>query len=244
MSDNHFSSWSLLAAFLLLSAGSVTAHAAQTLLATCTGEGADFLLTEVSEADAAIVYDLPAPPGDNAVLVVNKDGSDAHWSTDSRKAIDKECGGEGKDEIGLFQPIQPRDGTWSIKITDKQLHGCSGLIARAVNKGMSDAMGGEGTHPLSFDKPFHPRPLLDKADREIHWVQTGLNRWRAVMAQSHNDSDAMKITVTLDAIVRSTGHITENETFHFEMSPQMARMLGGGSSNCHATAVAELNWVK
>lgn len=243
MSNHHFiSAWHLPAALLLLLMVPAAAHAQKTMLATCTGQGASFLLTQLSESDAALVFGLSAPPAGNAVLVVSKDGSEARWSTDSRANIDRECGGDGSDEITLFQPIQPRDGTWSIKMSNNQLHGCSGMMGSAIKKSMNSVMGKKNSDTLRFDDPFHPRPLLAKSDKEIRWAQTGLNSWHAVLTQQ-GGSDAMAITVTVDAEVHSPVRITEKLTFKIKMSPDLARIMGG-SGDCRATAMGELDWVK
>lgn len=225
---------------LVASVVPVTAHAAKTMLATCTGAGADFLLTDVTPDDAAVVYDLPAAPGADAVLVVDKDSGKARWSTESRAVIDKECGGDGDDEIALFSPIQPQDGLWKIKMTDSSTQGCTGMLGSAAKAGVKRAMGREGTEQMEFRQPFHPQPLMKHA-KDIHWAQTGLNTWRALMAQS-GDSSAMRITVTLNAEVVSPTRIKETQWQDFELSGKLAGLMGG-SGACRVTAIAELTRV-
>lgn len=225
----------------LLLAAPLAAHAGKTMLATCTGQGADFLLTEITDEDAAIVYDLPPPQGSDAVLVVDADGGKAHWSNKSRKAIDKECGGDGDDEIALFSPIQPRNGDWNIELAKHTMDGCSAMIAKRAKAAVSQMTGDNTSHQLNFREPFHPQPLMAKA-RNMHWIQTGLNTWRAVMAQS-GDSSSMSFTVTLNAEVVSPTHIIETQLQHIKMSPALARVMGG-SGNCRSTAVFNLHWLK
>ena len=231
----------MLFAALALLAAPLAAHAGKTMLATCTGQGAEFLLTEITDEDASLVYGLSPPPGDEAVLVVSADGGKAHWSSKSRKAIDKECGGDGKDEIALFSPIQPRNGEWGIELMKHTMDGCSPMIAKRAKAAVSQMAGDNKSHQLSFREPFHPQPLLVKA-KNIHWIQTGLNTWRAVMAQS-GDSSSMSFNVTLNAEVVSPTRIVETQLQHITMEPTIARMMGG-SADCRATAVFNLHWVK
>lgn len=225
----------------LLLTAPLAAQASKTMLATCTGQGAEFLLTEITDEDASIIYGLSAPQGDGAILVVDADGDNARWSNQSRKDIDKKCGGDGNDEIALFSPIQPRNGEWSIELTKHTMDGCSPMIAKRAMAAVSQVTGGNSNHQLSFSEPFHPQPLLAKA-KNIRWVQTGLNSWRAIMAQS-GDSSSMSFDVSLNAKVVSTTRIVETQLQHITMAPTIARMMGG-SEDCRSTAVFDLHWVK
>lgn len=238
----HSGSAAIMLAAVILFTLPTAAHAAKALVATCTGQGADFVLTELSELDAAIVAGLPQPSGDNAVLVIDEDGGNAHWSTQTRTAIDKECGGSGDVEIALFQPIQPRDGLWTISLSDHHMQGCSGMLAGAVKSGASSMLGSSDSRQLDFREPFHPHPLLAKAE-DIHWEQTGLNTWHAVMAREKAEGKSMVITVTVDAEVMSPTHIVETQLFRIEMPPALAKIMGG-SGDCRSTVHAQLNWVK
>lgn len=223
-------------------AASTAASAEDTLVAQCGGSnGANFFLSEVTPAEASIVYELPPAPGDGAVLVIK--GSDAHWSTDTRSAIDKACGGDGSDEISLFTPIQPRDGTWSIAITDHRMVGCSPMIAGAAKKAVTNALGDAKTHQLSFQQPFHPEPLMAKAEKDFAWVQTGADTWQSQIMQKGGDSGAMTMDVMLVAEVVSPTQIDETSTFTIRMSPQLQKIMGG-TGNCRSIADYTLTWVK
>ncbi|HET6632954.1 MAG TPA: hypothetical protein VFG73_09650 [Rhodanobacteraceae bacterium] len=225
----------LLGVGLIAVVAATSVHAEGTMVAQCGRSGADFVLSDVTPADASMVYGLPAAPGDDAVLVVDELGG-AHWSTDSRSAIDTECGGDGSNEINLFTPIQPRDGTWRMEMVNHRTLGCSSRIAGAAKAAVARKVGQDTTHVFDFQQPFHPHPLMDAT-----WMQTGTNRWQSQIV--HQGSEAMTMDVAVRAKVISPSQINETSTFTIRMSPQLARIMGG-SGNCRSIANFKLTWVK
>lgn len=225
----------------LMLAAPDTAAAADTLLATCKGDGADFHLADVSEEDASIVYGLSSAPGEDAVLVVDSDGGNAHWSTASRSDIDRDCGGDGDDEITLFEPVQPRDGLWRSRLTDHRMSGCPSMLATRVKAMLPDIMEKEGAEQRTFDKPFHPRGLMHDSER-VHWVQVGPDRWRGVLAMENSSKAGMSMSVEVTLHVVSPTRMDGANTVTIDMPPRLAMMMGGGSGHCQSIARARMTW--
>lgn len=148
----------------------------------------------------------------------------------------------GSASIGVTvkeeEPIQPRDGLWSIEMTDIQMEGCSPKISGGIETALSEMMGKENTENLEFEEPFHPTPLMKHA-KPLNWTQTGLNAWETVVADVN--TKAMKQKVLLQAEVISPTLIKEVGKHDIIMSDQMAKLIGG-SPHCRATGYYELTW--
>ncbi len=228
-----------LAGVLLLA--SAAASAADTIVARCGSDGATFHLSDVSEEDASLVYNLPAAPTKDAVLVIDsKDGS-ARWSTTSRRNIDRDCGGDGNDEIVLFELVQPRDGLWRTRLTDHSMSGCPAMLASRLKAMLPGVTKEEGTAQRTFDKPFHPRGLMHDGEH-MDWMQVGPDRWRGVVKMKKNSQAGMSMDVVAAVNVISPTRMSGTSTVTLTMPPQMAAMLGGGAGPCKSIASAEMTW--
>lgn len=135
--------------------------------------------------------------------------------------------------------IQPRDGTWSMKLTNHETQGCSPRIAKAAKSGLAKLAGENNEHEITFAKPFHPEPLM-KHDSELKWEHTGSNRWATEIAQQ--GSEAMSMRMVLDVEVISPTRINEIGTYHIDLSPMFVKMMGG-SAHCRSIGHYELTWL-
>lgn len=130
------------------------------------------------------------------------------------------------------EPIQPRDGSWSISLTDSDIQDCPPKIAAGVKASMTNMMGKKNRENLNFKTPFHPDPLMKHA-KTLSWKQTGTNTWKTVVAEK--GSKGISIKVVLEAEVVSPTLIKEVLDQHITMSGPIAKLMGG-SGACHATS--------
>lgn len=157
-----------------------------------------------------------------------------HVSGEDVRAGSASIGITVKDE----EPIQPRDGLWSITLNDIEMTGCAPKIADGVRTALSQQMAAGNTESLEFEEPFHPQPLM-KHDASLVWKQTGLNSWQTVVADVQKSG--MQQKVVLDAEVMSPTRIEEVGNHDIVMPDSMAKLLGG-SAHCRATGYYELTW--
>lgn len=142
---------------------------------------------------------------------------------------------EEEDEGGA---IQPKDGTWAIKLISHEMEGCSPKIASGVKATLTKTIGKQSHENLEFPKPFHPEPLMKHA-KKLAWEQTGKNTWKTVV--SDQSGTGMTQKVVLDAEVVSPTLIKEVLNHTIVMSGPLAKILGG-SGHCLATGKYELTW--
>lgn len=96
-------------------------------------------------------------------------------------------------------PIQPRDGTWTITLTGNDVGGCGSTLAPALRAAMSNMMGTTNTQALSFMSPFHPEPLMKYAE-PLTWEQTGANTWRTVLSGQGNQVISISAILTVKVV--------------------------------------------
>lgn len=129
-------------------------------------------------------------------------------------------------------PIQPRDGAWTITLTDSDMQNCPPKIATAVESAMTNMMGKKTRENITFKTPFHPEPLMKHA-KSLSWSQTGTNTWKTVVADKGGSGISMK--VVLKAEVVSPTLIEEVLDQHIIMSGPVAKIMGA-SGPCLATS--------
>lgn len=132
--------------------------------------------------------------------------------------------------------IQPRDGAWTITMTDNDTQNCPPKIAAGVKAAMTNMMGKKTRKNLAFKTPFHPEPLMKHAT-SLSWTQTGTNTWKTVVAE--RDSNGMSMKVVLDAEVMSPSLIKEVLNQKITMSGPVAKIMGA-SGPCLATSYYDL----
>lgn len=147
---------------------------------------------------------------------------------------------QDKEEEKTTGAIQPRDGTWAIKLTSHHLEGCSPKIAGGVKKAMANLGGKKNQHDLTFAKPFHPEPLMQH-QAGLTWTQTGVNTWKTEIAGTK--SSAMSMRVVLQAEVVSPTRIEEVGTHYIDISPTLVKIMGG-TAHCRAIGNYEVTWLR
>lgn len=145
--------------------------------------------------------------------------------------------GEKIEETGAIQPL---DGTWMVTMKSMDLSSCSPMIAKQLRPALQSQIGDNNRHDLEFDKPFHPRPLMEKGP-SLNWNQTGLNTWHALQAES--GSSSMIFDVNLDIEVMSETHITGLQKQHVR-APAKLKQLLGNRLDCDVSAVFDYRLVE
>ena len=213
------------------------------LVAECNGNGARFYLSDLTRDEAAITAGTPSPSVSDNVLVVGT-GRVPQWSSASRKQIDKDCGGQGQDEIELFPGgLQPRDGSWRTNVQPAQAKGCPAMLASAIaaKNGGSQIM----TRQVTFPKPFDPNKLPRDFNPGHSWKPDGENRWASsIFANKINfGAEGMQATdVRLSMELVSETEIRQSGTVKVNL-PKIAQQTLGVSGDCRVVTNSVSTWV-
>ena len=204
----------LLAAAISSVAATPAASEEKALVAECTGKGARFFLSDLTAEEAAVVAGTELPASSGAILIIGA-GRTPAWSTATRRQIDRDCGGQGQDEIELFPGgLQPRDGTWRTTVKATRMEGCPEMLASAMaaqNTGPQTS-----TRRADFPKPFDPNKLPRDFNPGHSWVSAGDNRWTASIFAQGVDYGAggeqktdvrLSMEVVSETEIRQTGSV-------------------------------------
>lgn len=189
--------------------GSVPAFADKLLVANCkAGAGCTFELTDY-ESDLFETDGQQIGPGDTYVNGVDENGKSIQYvDRKTREEIDREWGGDGYTQIGLFNPhTQPTSGTWKATYGASTGNDCYGIgnIGAFMRKRISPGLAGSGE--LTFGYPFHPSRLFPSS--EMKWVKTGFDTYKGKLDFGSNAMSGMKLYYTVQVL--SPGRI---ETFY------------------------------
>ncbi|MCT8973509.1 hypothetical protein [Microbaculum marinisediminis] len=213
------------------------------IIARCTGNGAFFYLSEFSEdliRDAMSAnYDLGPAPSPGSILVL-REGKAPYWDPRSRADIDRDCGGDGDDDLALFDGIQPRSGLWQARLGETRLEGCPAVMQQLL-PGSTGALPAEWTQPrrLKFKVPFHPdqlpltRSLSADGRSLVIWRNAGDDAWQTeVFPELFGQIPAgldrgSKMTWRLT--VRSESEIDHVSTVHIALPAEAAAVMGSAS---------------
>lgn len=172
---------------------SVSAFAEKVLVANCTeGQGCTF---ELSDVDTELMGEGDPKVGQGETLVFGKtkDGKNVQYVIKkSREAIDKDWGGDGFTQIGLFNPhIQPVDGQWNVAYGTSTGNNCYGIgnIGAYIRKYRGAGSAGNGD--ITFQYPFNPSQLFPSSD--MRWVKTGYNTYKGLLDLGSNKISGIKL---------------------------------------------------
>jgi len=172
---------------------SVSVFAEKILVANCTeGKGCSFELSDV-DVELNNLGDLKVGPGETIVFGKTKDGKDQHYVTKkSREAIDKDWGGDGFTQIGLFNPhIQPKDGQWNAYYGNATGNDCYGIGNIGAFMRKQVGAGSRGNGDITFKYPFNPSQLFPSSS--MRWVKTGYNTYKGLLDLGSNKMSGMKL---------------------------------------------------
>lgn len=172
---------------------SLPVFAEKVLVANCTeGKGCTFELSDV-DVELNNAGDLKVGPGETLVFGTTKDGKNVQYVVNkSRESIDRDWGGDGYTQIGLFNPhIQPRDGLWNVVYGESTGNDCYGIgnIGAFIRKQQGAGLAGRGD--IMFKFPFNPSKLFPSAD--MRWVKTGYNSYKGLLDFASNKISGMKL---------------------------------------------------
>lgn len=235
----------------LLSASAAVAQF-NPVIAKCTGNGADFYLSETPIDALTGLVPEPLPTNKDTILVVDQKNG-MYWSNQSRAAIDRACGGQGNDALALFDGIQPRSGLWQARLGETRPQGCPAILSSMFAAGMPGHMPPELTTPrkLTFEVPFHPdqleltKSLAASGLSTVNWRTAGEDSWRAdimsdIFAQipgGPGKGSGMEWRLS----VKATDRIDHNVTVTIAL-PAEAAALMGMSGDCRITS--DNQWVR
>lgn len=240
---------------LALGAASQTspALAEKVVVAECSGNGAHFYLSDVERDEADLLADgVGAGPSPSADAVFVIDRGRYRWDTRSRAAIDRDCGGDGNDELELFRGIQPRSGRWQARLGETRLDGCPAVMQNAFPKSPG-ALPAEWRQPrrLTFDVPFHPdqleltRSLSANGKSRITWRNAGDDAWRTEVFPElfgqipAGQGKGSKMSWTLT--VASETEIEHTTMLDIALPAAMSQLTGGARSR---RMTSENRWLR
>ncbi|MBU2485686.1 MAG: hypothetical protein KKG78_11435 [Alphaproteobacteria bacterium] len=213
------------------------------LVAECTGNGARFFLSDltIDEASVAAGTELPAAAG--GILIIGA-GRKPEWSMASRKQIDRECGGQGQEEVELFPGgLQPRDGNWRTVVKATRMEGCPEMLASAMtakNQGPQTT-----TRRVSFPKPFDPNKLPRDFNPGHSWSAAGDNRWTAsifTQGVDYGAEGAQKTDVRLTMELVSETEIRNTGSVKVSL-PEFAQKTLNISGDCRVITDSVSTWI-
>jgi|GEM_PF-6049914 len=213
------------------------------LVAECTGSGARFYLSDLTISQAAVTAGTDVPSNSDGVLVVGA-GKKPYWSTAGRKQIDRDCGGQGQDEIELFPGgLQPRDGTWRTTVQPTEMKGCPSMLASAIAAGSARAQ--TTTRRVEFPEPFDPNKLPRDFNPGHSWQAAGAHRWTSSIYSGGTNfgaegMQATDVRLTLQLVseteIRQSGSVKIN-------LPKIAQQTLGISGDCRVITNSVSTWI-
>lgn len=213
------------------------------LVAECTGNGARFYLSELTIDEASVAAGTELPSNSGGILIIGA-GRKPEWSTASRRQIDRECGGQGQEEVELFPGgLQPRDGNWRTVVKATRMEGCPEMLASAMaaqNKGPETT-----TRRVSFPKPFDPNKLPRDFNPGHSWSAAGDNRWTATIFTQGIDygaDGAQKTDVRLTMELVSETEIRNAGSVKISL-PKFAQKVMNISGDCRVITDSVSTWI-
>lgn len=197
---------------IILMLQSIVALADNLLVANCSeGKGCTFELTEIDAALYANMDDEPLGKDEIVVIGKKKDGKVISYRTKkSMGEIDKQWGGDGFTQLGLFNPhIQPKNGTWQATYGASTGNDCYGIgnIGAFIRKQINPGLAGSGE--VNFARPFSPYALFPS--KEMKFVKTGYNTYRGEFGNNNTSYAAMGmmyyITIVSPSLIETEYHI-------------------------------------
>ena len=173
---------------------SISAFAEKVIIANCSeGGGCTFELSDFESDLFDTDFGRKIQSDDIIVLGKKKNGEEIHYlDKKSRAAIDKEWGGDGYTQLGLFNPaIQPLNGLWKVDYGTSTGNDCYGIgnIGAAFRRQLSPGTAGSGNIRFSF--PFSPSRLFPSSD--MRWVKTGYNTYKGLLDFGQGSKSPMKM---------------------------------------------------
>lgn len=161
---------------------SVSAFAEKVIIANCSeGGGCTFELSDFESELFDSDFGRPIQSDDIIVLGRKKNGKEVlYLDKKSRAAIDKQWGGDGYTQLGLFNPaIQPLNGLWKADYGTSTGNDCYGIdnVGTFIRKHRSAGSAGSGN--IKFQFPFSPSQLFPSSD--MRWVKTGYNTYKGIL---------------------------------------------------------------
>lgn len=183
---------------------SASAMADKVVIANCSeGGGCTF---ELSDFETGLFvkddFGREIQPNDIIVYGKTKTGEDIFYlDTKSRAEIDREWGGDGYTQIGLFNPyLQPINGVWKVSYGQSAGNDCYGIgnIGSFIKKRITPGTAGSGT--INFQSPFNPARLFPS--NEMRWVKTGYNSYTGLLDFNSNKAGGMKMYYNVAIVSR------------------------------------------
>ncbi|WP_375589328.1 hypothetical protein ABWH89_21170 [Hoeflea alexandrii] len=213
------------------------------LVAECTGNGARFFLSDLTIDEASVAAGTELPSASGGILIIGA-GRKPEWSMASRRQIDRECGGQGQEEVELLPGgLQPRDGNWRTVVKATRMEGCPEMLANAMaaqNKGPETT-----TRRVSFPNPFDPNKLPRDFNPGHSWSAAGNNRWTASIFTQGIDygaEGAQKTNVRLTMELVSETEIRTSGSVKMTL-PKFAQKVMNISGDCRVITNSVSTWV-
>ncbi|HRP90358.1 MAG TPA: hypothetical protein PKX92_09970 [Edaphocola sp.] len=173
---------------------SVSAFAEKAIIANCSeGKGCTFELSDIESDLLGNDFGRDIQPDDIIVLGKKKNGKViTYLDKKPRAAIDREWGGDGYTQLGLFNPqIQPLNGLWNVVYGGSTGSDCYGIgnIGAFIRKTITPGTTGNGN--IKFRFPFNPTQLFPSND--MRWVKTGYNTYKGLLDFNSNNMGGMKM---------------------------------------------------
>jgi hypothetical protein len=213
------------------------------LVAECTGSGARFFLSDLTVSQASVSAGTNMPSSSDGVLIVGA-GKKPFWSFAGRKQIDRDCGGDGQDEIELFPgALQPRDGNWRTTVQAARAQGCPQMLASAI---AAKTQGRQTTTRRNkFPKPFDPNKLPRDFNPGHSWSAAGENRWTASIFNQGIDFGAggnQKTDVRLTMELTSETEIRQSGSVRVSL-PEIVQKTLNISGDCQVITDSVSTWI-
>lgn len=182
---------------------SISAFAEKVIIANCSeGGGCTFELSDFESGLFDNDFGREIQSDDIIVLGKKNDGEIiVYLDKKSREEIDREWGGDGYTQIGLFNPyLQPISGVWNILYGNSVGNDCYGIgnIGAFVRKYI--APGTTGNSQINFQSPFNPTQLFPV--NEMRWIKTGYNTYKGTLDFNSNKNGGMKMFYNITIISR------------------------------------------
>lgn len=201
--------WILAYAFTIFLPSLAHAEAGEkAVIADCKAGGCRCSLSAVTLHEASVIAGVELPAGSKTLVTYGK--NKAKWSPLSVEEIDTAFGGDGRCDLELFGPIEPKDGQWAGTVRATKFVGCKKEVAMAVTP-MVDAM--TFTRHVAWKDGFHPAQLsLKPQENPVDWVRTTPTVYHGTLKPTKNGA---AIGVSGRLVASLVTQETAMATFHF-----------------------------
>ncbi len=206
------------------------------VVAKCGASGCACTLSDIDAEALGFLLGGDLPPDAMQKTWVIHDGQ-AVLSPLSPDEVDLAMGGDGRCDLALFDPIQPRDGTWTGSVRVQSVTGCLPQVAAMV-PALADGM--SQSKQIAWDGRFHPNKLVSGPQTDIiTWTAQTPERFIGRMTTPQTGVIAVTGAMTATLLSPDKATATLRLTIAAAPGADASALALIGMANCQTFAIYE-----